>query len=397
VVTIRDVARAAGVSIATVSRVFNGSSRVSSESSRRVRAAAKRLDYWPHSGARSLTTARTQALGVLLPDLFGEFFSEVIRGIDHTARSHMLQILVSSSHADTEQLVAAARSLSGRIDGLIAMVPDKGSVAGIQSIARRFPVVLLSPRLQVHGCSSVSIANHAGASALVRHLLELGHRRIAILKGPLGNVDAEERLRGYRDTLRAAGVEPEPGLEFQGDFTEASGYRAGSAILRLQPRPAAVFAANDYMAIGLLCALRDAGIEVPHQMAVTGFDDIAIARYLNPPLTTVHVDTYEMGVRAARSLIDILGAPDGDGHSRIELPAGLVVRTSCGSRTASGARARAERRGAATPRRRNAAPLDSPADGGTRSKARSGSTKRQRLTASQPDDLTTLAPRRPRS
>jgi LacI family transcriptional regulator len=215
VVTIRDVARAAGVSIATVSRVFNDNTCVSGESCRRVRAAAKQLDYWPHSGARSLTLARSQAFGVLLPDLFGEFFSEVIRGLDQAARDHKLQILVSSSHADTEELVTAARALAGRIDGLIAMVPDKGTAAGIQQIARRFPVVLLNPRFLVPGCASVSIANYAGASSLVQHLLGLGHQRIAIVKGPPGNVDAEERLRGYRDTLCAAGVEADPALEFQ--------------------------------------------------------------------------------------------------------------------------------------------------------------------------------------
>lgn len=389
VVTIREVARAAEVSIATVSRVFNDSASVTAETSRRVRAAAQRLDYWPHTGARSLTTSRTHAIGVLLPDLFGEFFSEVIRGIDHGARAEQLQILVSSSHAHTDDIVAAARSLRGRIDGLIAMVPEKGSSARVRQIARRFPVVLLNPRFLVPGCASVSIANHTGASSLVRHLLELGHRRIAILKGPPGNVDAKERLRGYRDALRAAGVEPDPGLEFQGDFTESSGYRAGSAILRLRPRPSAVFAANDYMAIGLLSALRDATVEVPRQMAVTGFDDIAIARYLNPPLTTVHVDTYEMGVRATRALIEIMSAAHANGHTSVELPATVVVRNSCGSLAAVGARSRAERRGPAARRRsagvsRSGAPWEL-----SRSGAGDGSSTQDEVTDREPDDLTT--------
>jgi LacI family transcriptional regulator len=174
--------------------------------------------------------------------------------------------------------------------------------------------------------------------------LSLGHRHIALLKGAPGNVDAEERARGYRDALRGAGIEPDASLEFEGDFTESSGYRCGGALLRLRPRPSAVFAANDYMAIGLLSAMRDAGIEVPRQMAVTGFDDIAIARYLNPPLTTVHIDTYEMGVRAARALIEIMSAPQRNGHASVELPTSLVVRASCGAQAAGGARARAERR-----------------------------------------------------
>lgn len=388
-VTIRDVARAAGVSIATVSRVFNDNTRVSGDSCQRVRAAAKQLDYWPHSGARSLTLARTQAFGVLLPDLFGEFFSEVIRGIDHAARDHKLQILVSSSHADTDELVAAARALSGRIDGLIAMVPDKGSAAGIQQIARRFPMVLLNPRFLVPGCASVSVANYSGTSAVVGHLVALGHRRIAILKGPPGNVDAEERLRGYRDSLLTAGIDLDPALEFQGDFAESSGYQCGRAIARLRPRPSAVFATNDYMAIGLLGALRDSRVEVPRQMAVAGFDDIAIARYLNPPLTTVHVDSYEMGMRAALSLIEIMGRTSPNGREAIEMPAILVVRNSCGSPVAPGARnerREGRRRGRATPTGGNAF-----GSGG----ARRGRGSQPEITASQPEDPTTEAPRRP--
>jgi LacI family transcriptional regulator len=341
VVTIRDVARAAGVSIATVSRVFNESAVVTESTSRRVRSAAGRLDYWPHSGARSLTTSRTHAIGVLLPDLFGEFFSEVIRGIDHTARAERLQILVSSSHADIDAVVAAARSLRGRIDGLIAMVPDKGSETRVRQIQRRFPVVLLSPRARVAGCSSVAIANARGAAAAVTHLVSGGHRNIAILKGPAGNVDAEERQRGYHEALAAAAIHPRAQLEIEGDFTESAGYRAGAMLLAMRPRPTAVFACNDYMAIGLLGALHDAGIGVPDEMAVVGFDDIAMARYVSPPLTTVRVDAYEMGERAARALIARLQPSPVSPPQQAVVPATLVVRRSCGASLAATADARA--------------------------------------------------------
>jgi LacI family transcriptional regulator len=340
VVTIRDVARAAGVSIATVSRVFNASATVTESTSRRVRSAAGRLDYWPHTGARSLTTSRTHAIGVLLPDLFGEFFSEVIRGIDHTARAARLQVLVSSSHADIEAVVAAARSLRGRIDGLIAMVPDKGSETRVRQIQRRFPVVLLSPRTRVNGCSSVAIANARGAAAAVAHLVACGHRDIAIVKGPAGNVDAEERLRGYREALAAAGIRPRIALELEGDFTESSGYRAGAALRGVRPYPTAVFACNDYMAIGLLGALHDAAIRVPEGMAVVGFDDIAMSRYVSPPLTSVRVDAYEMGERAARALIGRLQSPPATAPPHSVLPATLIVRRSCGSSLVATADAR---------------------------------------------------------
>ena len=204
--TIRDVARAADVSIATVSRALNGNSRVSEETRRRVWAAATDLDYWPNRAARSLTQSRTNAIGVHLPDLYGEFFSEVIRGIDYAAGREQFQILISVSHADTDTLLTAARAMQGRTDGLIVMAPEEASAGVMDQIQRRFPLVLLNPRFEVEGCSSVSIDNREGAFAAVNHLLRIGHRRVAIIKGPAGNVDAEERFLGYRQALHDAGL-----------------------------------------------------------------------------------------------------------------------------------------------------------------------------------------------
>jgi LacI family transcriptional regulator len=329
--TIRDVARSAGVSIATVSRVFNGSSRVSEPTASRVWSAASDLDYWPNSAARSLTTHCSNAFGVLLPDLYGEFFSEVIRGIDHAAHRQNYQILISSSHANADEIVGAAKCMRGRIDGFIIMASDTESAGGIHQIAERFPVVLLNPCRQVDGCSSISLANFAGAQAVVEHLLGLGHREIAIIKGPPGNIDAEERLRGYRQALLRAGLSPSPSLEFPGDFTELSGLRAADMLLQRSPRPTAVFTANDCMAVGFLSALHRAGLEVPGALAVVGFDDTTIARYLSPPLTTVHVDTYELGSRAVQLLLSSLDSSERKGCARELLPATLMVRSSCGS------------------------------------------------------------------
>jgi LacI family transcriptional regulator len=328
--TIRDVAREAGVSIATVSRVFNGSRSVSEEARRRVQEAATALGYWPNRAARSLTTNQSHALGVLLPDLYGEFFSEVIRGIDYAASREHFQILISVSHADTDTLLTAARAMQGRTDGLIVMAPEEASAGAMDQIQRRFPLVLLNPRFEVEGCSSVSINNREGAFAAVNHLLRIGHRRVAIIKGPAGNVDAEERFLGYRQALHDAGLEPEPVLELPGDFTESSGYRGAMEILRQHPRPSAVFAANDYMALGFLSALADTGIHAPKDIAVVGFDDIEISRYLNPPLTTVHVDAQELGARAVRLLISQTRAPSIATPKHEVLAATLVVRNSCG-------------------------------------------------------------------
>lgn len=324
--TIRDVAHAAGVSIATVSRVLNGTARVSDEITSRVIAAVAAVDYWPNGAARSLPTrGQTHVIGVLLPDLYGEFYSEMIRGLDRAARSNHFQILLSSSHGEGEALMTAARSMPGRVDGLIVMAPDEGSRRAVERIARRFRVVLMNPAGEMDGCSSVSIANYEGARDVVRHLVAYGHRAIAIIGGPSGNHDAEERLRGYRAALREAGIQRIPSLELAGDFTEPSGYRAAAELLANPSRPTAVFAANDATAVGFMSALSAQGIRVPEDMAVAGFDDIMIAQYVTPALTTAHVNVQRLGERAVELLLSSREAV------RETLPVPLVVRSSSGA------------------------------------------------------------------
>jgi LacI family transcriptional regulator len=342
--TIRDVARASRVSVATVSRVFNDHTRVSDVTRRRVVAAANRLGYWPNGTARSLITNRTHALGVLLPDLHGEFFSEVIRGIDQAARGRRLHLVVSSFSPSATDLTSALRTVRGRIDGLIVMTPDVDASQALEMGAENIPTVLLNPDGAVPGCDSISIANHDGAHAMVRHLMSLGHRRIATVTGPKGNIDSRQRLEGYRAALRAEGLGPAADLEVAGQFTEASGYEAGTELLKRKPWPTAVFVANDHMAVGVLGALQDARVRVPHDMAVAGFDDIPMARYLSPPLTTVHVDMLRLGQRAVQLLLGPRNP--GGGPQNEVLPTTLVVRASCGSAppSAGAARARWERR-----------------------------------------------------
>jgi len=331
VATIRDVAREAGVSIATVSRVFNQSSLVRQDTCEHVRVVAARLDYWPNSAARSLITQRANAIGLLLPDLHGEFFSEVIRGIDLVARREKYQLLVSSSHASAGALVAAVRALRGRIDGLIVMSPDADATEAIREFATRFPVVLLNPGPHSPESASLAIANYDGAYAAVRHLGSLGHERIAIVCGPDGNADAGERLHGWRQAMTDLGRAPSPELELPGDFSEASGFAAAPRLLAMKPRPTAVFAANDYTAVGLLAALRDAGVAVPGEIAVCGFDDIAIARYLTPALTTVDVDACDLGQRAMLRLLPYARARRPAEVLHETLPTRVVARASCGA------------------------------------------------------------------
>lgn len=328
--TIRDVARTAGVSVATVSRVINASGPVADDTRERVTQAARALRYSPHGAARSLITRRTSTLGVLLPDIFGEFFSEVIRGIDQAARRHGYHLLVSNAHGGRDELAAALRAMRGRVDGLIVMSPDADAPSFEGDLPDAIPVVLLNSATEATGCDVLRVDNEGGARAMLRHLISLGHRRIAHIGGPIRNHDAEERRRAYRAELLAAGLASGPALEDTGDFTESSGYDAVARFLRLDERPTAIFAANDSMAIGAISALREAGVAVPGEMAVVGFDDIPIARYVTPPLTSVHVPIAALGARATALLLQALERPPIGPRRRETLPTNLVVRESCG-------------------------------------------------------------------
>jgi LacI family transcriptional regulator len=335
-VTIREVAHATGLSVATISRVLNGKSAVREETRKKVLAAAARLRWVPHGAARSLNTKETRNVGVLLPDIYGEFFSEIIRGIDLIARRRGFHVLVSSSHSDRSETEDVLRALRGRVDGVIVMSPTIAARDLRDNLPEGLPAVLLNC-IAGKGFDSISIDNYGGAYAMARHLSGLGHRRVAFIAGPPGNHDAEERRRGFRDGLRTSWGTPRGEWEVEGDFGEESGFRAGKEILCLSPRPTAVFAANDAMAIGCLSALQGAGVEVPDQMALAGFDDIPISRFTAPPLTSVRVSIGELGARAMERLLTALADGAGHTHQHETLTTSLVVRESCGARRAPGA------------------------------------------------------------
>ena len=301
----------------------------------RIQRIAARLRYCPNGAARSLITRRTHTLGVLLPDLYGEFFSEVIRGIDIVAQRHGYHMLVSSSHSEQSALEAALHAMRGRVDGLIVMSPDLDQRTLRSSLAAGPEVVLLNCAASAPGLDGISIDNEAGARAMTNHLLKLGHRRIAFIAGAARNVDADERLRGYHGALSARGVGARAEWIVPGDFTESGGYRAATELLSRSERPTAIFAANDSMAIGALSAMRDANVAVPGEMTVTGFDDIPIARYTSPPLTSVHVPIIQLGERATERLVRSITNNSRPRRRRETLPTTLVVRQSCAAPAAS--------------------------------------------------------------
>jgi LacI family transcriptional regulator len=338
--TIKDVARRARVSIASVSRTLNNSGAVTPGVRDRVLRAARGLRYTPHAAARSLISRRTHTIGLLLPDIHGEYFSELIRGVDRAARARGLHLLVSSTHGNNAEAAEALRSMNGRVDGLLVMSPYIGGGTLGDALPSGLPTVLMNTHEPAGIGAAFVVDDFGGARAMTAHLVATGYRQIAHIRGPANDFQSLERVRGYR-----AGLATGRAQVIDGDFTEQSGYLAGRALAASHTRPEAVFAANDTMAIGCLFALAEAGVRVPQDIALVGFDDIPLARFVSPPLTTVRVDVAEMGRRALERLVVSIADPEAAGRSSIEtVPVELVVRASCGAD--SRRRARREEAGA---------------------------------------------------
>ncbi len=347
-VTIKDVAQAANVSVASVSRVLNGHATVTDATRAHILAVMKELRYVPHVGARSLSTSLTNTVGVLLPDLYGEYFSEMIRGIDGAARSSGLHLLVASLHGGADEAAAAIHAMRGRVDGLLVMSPHVDAAFLAANLPERLPIVLLNSGAGGGAYASVSIDNYSAAWAMVEHLAP--YRSIAFITGPAGNFEAQERLRGYRAAL-AALVPGARATVYAGDFTEESGTRVGAALAQGRRHPRAVFAANDMMAIGVQIALQAAGVRVPDDIALAGFDDIPVARYVTPALSTVRVPIADMGAQALRRLTAQIGTGIANvtgavpGAVADTLDAQLVVRASSGTPSVSPATGRIPKKG----------------------------------------------------
>lgn len=299
--TIRDVARRAQVSVATVSRVLNGFANVSEETRKRVDEAVQALGYVPHAAARSLSLAQTHAIGVVLPDLHGEFFSEIVRGMDRVASGRGYVLLLSNLHGGAEQATVALKAMRGRVDGLVVMAPHLDGDALSSSIPAGLPCVLVNTRDPAGQFPTIHLDNRAGARAVLDHFASLGRKRLVHIAGPEQNIDSQERAEAFLEAAAQRGIDC---VTMKGDFAEESGRAAIAALIDSGRKFDAVFAANDNMAIGAIEGLRAAGIKVPEDVAVAGFDDIPLARHLG--MTTVQVHIAELGERALGRLLAFL-------------------------------------------------------------------------------------------
>lgn len=321
--TIRDVARVAGLSVASVSRVINGFVNVNEGTRDRVIKAIDELGYVPNAAARSLSTARSNALGVVLPGLHGEFFGELMRGMEIAARRHGYLLLVSNMEADPALAGQAMAAMSGRVDGLVVMAPQIEPGVRESKIPQTIPTVLINSP-ESNGHCALRVDNRSGIHATIAHLLEGGRRRIVHLGGDPLNIDARERREAY--LVAMAQLAPQlPARAIDGDFSEESGEALTRQLIETGAPFDALVAANDMIALGALRALREKGVACPGQVAVTGFDDIPLARYLG--LTTVSVDIAAMGERAITVLAGVIAGDRSIGPASAELAeARLVVR-----------------------------------------------------------------------
>jgi LacI family transcriptional regulator len=334
--TIREVAKLAGVSPISVSRVVNKNDYVSEETKKRVESAIRQLGYVPNILARGLRSRRTCTLGLILTDITNPFWTTVARGAEDVASTSGFSIIFGNSDESEEKQNEYLNLLvQKQVDGVL-LVPVGNSVASIRLLQRKeIPVVVLDRRLVGVRADVVGSDSEGGAFQLMQLLISLGHRRVAMLCGPRGVSTAEDRVAGYTRALREAGLPVDPELIHYGNFTVESGYAMVKNIVAENPRPTALFAGNNFIAIGALKALRDLALSVPEDMAVVGFDDLPATITVDPILTAAKQPAYEMGSQAAELLIKRLSGNKSMKYQEIILPTEIVIRQSSGKKICS--------------------------------------------------------------
>jgi len=329
--TIRDIARLAGVSVATVSRVLNNRPDVSPETREAVGRVLRDQNYTTNRNARALSAGRTGLIGFTIPYVYGDYFTSILAGATEALYElDMRAVLCPTRQEHDREVTLLERLMNDTTDGALVLLPEESNeeLRGLQAFG--FPFVVIDPRRPLDdGIPVVSAANATGAKAATDHLLSLGHRRIGYIAGLRGFSASEERLSGYQTALARAGVLPAPELVAEGNFELDGGRSAGLSLLDLPDPPTAIFAANDNMAIGVVEAARERGLRVPEDVSVVGFDDTSQAAIVTPSLTTVRQPLEELGRLAVSLLVRIIEKQRLEAL-RVELATRLIVRGSTG-------------------------------------------------------------------
>lgn len=323
--TIKDVARLANVAVSTASYALNNTGKVSQETRERVKRVAEELGYKPNGVARDLKrNVKTGIICVFFNDFGGPFYSEVLRGVQDVAICNNYN-LIACTHRMTEKFLSERR-----VDGAIILSPNIPDDVILRAAGPNFPIVVMDRELDCEHICNVLIDNEQGAFSATKHLMDLGHKRIAYISGPFISYDNMRRLDGYKKALEEGNIPFDPSLVVQGRFTEDGGYGAMKLILlnsKLDNNPLdAVFCANDEMAIGAINALNEEKVKVPEDISIVGYDDIRLASYIHPSLTTISHYKYEWGTMAANLVFQ--GLKEDFKGGKVILPAKLVIRSS---------------------------------------------------------------------
>lgn len=329
-VTIADVARRAGVSISTVSRVVNGSAPVDELTAAKVREAVQALGYIPQAAARNLAKRTTDTIGLLLPSIGEDFFSMMMRGIEQEATAAGYNLIIATQTSIASHTASQLPFGRHNTDGMIIFTGNLDMQVISPLYSSGFPIVLLyeSAPKPFH-IPTVTVENKDGSRRIIDHLIEVhGKRRIAFVRGPVGNEDSSWRELGYRTSLTAHDIKFDPALVVRGEFSTDTSIRAVAALMSGNAKPDAIFGGSDEGAIGALIALNKLGIRIPEDVALVGFDDLTLVRYLQPALTTVHAPTEDVGRVAFRQLLRLMRGEEVEFLTL--LPTELIIRQSCG-------------------------------------------------------------------
>lgn len=331
--TIREVARLAGVAPITVSRVINHSGYISDQTRQKVEAAVSQLGYVPNTLSQSLRWKQTGMLALLLTDVTNPFWTTVARGVEDAASEAGYHVILCNTDESPEKQASYLSALlQKRVDGIL-LVPARDDLEDIQQALKlHVPLVVLDRRLKQQLVDSVRCDSEQGAYQLTRLLLERGHRQITLLTGPEEVATAADRFQGYRRALREAGLGETAETVFHGTFTVESGQEMAYRALAANPRPTAIVAGNNFIAIGMMQALRQAGIRMPEDISVVGFDDLPVSLLIDPFLTVAAQPAYEMGQEALKMLIQRLAGNQGESPREVVLPIEVIERKSVRTR-----------------------------------------------------------------
>jgi len=326
--TIKEIAAKAHVSIATVSRVINNDPRVSKETRAHILKIAEKLEYRPNILARNFAQKKSNLIGLILPEISDEYFTEVIKGVDEIAFSQNLYTVVASSHkykSLKDEVVTFIRS--GLLSGLILLVSYLDDELSSILSKSHLPVVIINSNSTNKKFDRIKIDDYYGSFSMTTHLIKKkNYNFLSHITGPLDNDDAVLRRNGFIDACKKYGAKY---LIEKGDFSQQGGFDACKKLINLKSRPQVIFAANDMMAIGCYDYIKQNNLQIPDDIGVVGFDDIFVSRYLNPPLTTVQVNIEEVGKRAAELLLKKMQTTNNIPSSVINIPTELIIRESC--------------------------------------------------------------------